>query len=145
MIETKKQLETQKQKIENEKNLQNANNRISEIDKILINLYEDKVKGNITLETFQMLDKNFCVEKAELQRLIIDRSRKSVDIDKQTVAISKFIKMLEKYHTPLSELTPDVIEDFIDKIIIFETEKINNIRNQQINIFYHGIGMISLE
>lgn len=53
--------------------------------------------------------------------------------------------MLNKYHTPLSELTPEVIDDFIEKIVVFETEKINNVRNQQINIFYHGIGMISLE
>lgn len=145
LIEMKKQLEAQKQKIENEKNLQNANNRISEIDKILINLYEDKVKGNITLETFQMCDKNFCIEKAELQKLIIDSSRQSVVINKQEVEISNFIKMLNKYHTPLSELTPEVIDDFIEKIVVFEAEKINNVRNQQINIFYHGIGMISLE
>ena len=145
LIETKKQLEAQKQKIENEKNLQNANNHISEIDKILINLYEDKVKGNITLETFQMCDKNFCIEKAELQKLIIDGSRQSVVINKQEVEISNFIKMLNKYHTPLSELTPEVIDDFIEKIVVFETEKINNVRNQQINIFYHRIGMISLE
>ena len=92
-----------------------------------------------------MCDKNFCIEKAELQKLIIDSSRQSVVINKQEVEISNFIKMLNKYHTPLSELTPEVIDDFIEKIVVFETEKINNVRNQQINIFYHGIGMISLE
>lgn len=84
-------------------------------------------------------------EKAELQKLIIDSSRQSVVINKQEVEISNFIKMLNKYHTPLSELTPGVIDDFIEKIVVFEAEKINNVRNQQINIFYHGIGMISLE
>ena len=80
-----------------------------------------------------------------MQKLIIDGSRQSVVINKQEVEISNFIKMLNKYHTPLSELTPEVIDDFIEKIVVFETEKINNVRNQQINIFYHGIGMISLE
>ena len=43
------------------------------------------------------------------------------------------------------DVADELPDDFIEKIVVFETEKINNVRNQQINIFYHRIGMISLE
>ena len=45
------------------KNLKNAQTRISEIDAILKNLYEDKVRGNITLELLKSSKMSFCVNK----------------------------------------------------------------------------------
>ncbi len=131
--------------LENEKNLQNANERILEIDKILKQLYEDRVFGNITLETFQKLSKTYTTEQQILNQTILSESRKCVDFEKDTKAILDFKKTLDKYTYPIEELTRDVLKDFIEKIEICEAQKIDGKRTQQFNIFYKGIGKFQLE
>ena len=64
--------------------LKNAQTRISEIDAILKNLYEDKVRGNITLETFKKLENEFLCEQANLNQTVINQSRIKVNIDSQS-------------------------------------------------------------
>lgn len=127
------------------KNLKNAQTRISEIDAILKNLYEDKVRGNITLETFKKLENEFLCEQANLNQTVINQSRIKVNIDSQSKKICEFLRKLEMYEVPIKELSRNVLIDLIDKIEICEAEKENNKRSQQVHIYYLGIGKINLE
>lgn len=127
------------------KNLKNAQTRISEIDAILKNLYEDKVRGNITLETFKKLENEFLREQANLNQTVINQSRIKVNIDSQSKKICEFLRKLEMYKVPIQELSRNVLIDLIDKIEICEAEKENNKRSQQVHIYYLGIGKIDLE
>lgn len=144
-IKTKKQEQAKSAQIENEKNLQYANERISEIDVIIKNLYEDRVRGSISLETFQKLEKEFLAEQAQLNKIILDKSRQGVVIENDAKAISDFIHTLNKYEFPIENLSREVISDFIDRIEVCETKKIDGKRSQKVNIFYKGIGEINLE
>ena len=127
------------------KNLKKAQTRISEIDAILKNLYEDKVRGNITLETFKKLENEFLREQANLNQTVINQSRIKVNIDSQSKKICEFLRKLEMYKVPIQELSRNVLIDLIDKIEICEAEKENNKRSQQVHIYYSGIGKIDLE
>lgn len=127
------------------KNLKNAQTRISEIDAILKNLYEDKVRGNITLETFKKLENEFLREQTNLNQTVINQSRIKVNIDSQSKKICEFLRKLEMYKVPIQELSRNVLIDLIDKIEICEAEKENNKRSQQVHIYYLGIGKIDLE
>ncbi len=56
-----------------------------------------------------------------------------------------FLKKLESYNNPVSELSKDLLIDLIDKIEICEATKNGNERSQQVHIYYKEIGKINLE
>lgn len=128
-----------------QKNLFDAKNRIKEIDEIIKSLYEDKVKGNITIELFQKLSRNFKNEQDELNDYIIKVTKESAVINKEKTAVNEFINTVQKYNDKISELTPEIVNDFIEHIEIFEAKKIDGKRQQKINIYFKGIGLLNLE
>ena len=56
--------------------------------------------------------------------------------------MTQFISNVKKY-TEIIELTPEILNELIEKIIIHQTEKINGKKVQKIDIYYKGIGIIS--
>ncbi len=52
----------------------------------------------------------------------------------------RFLKIVDKY-TDITELTYDLLRDFIDKIYIYEKDKVYKTR--KIEIFYNYVGNIS--
>ncbi len=56
--------------------------------------------------------------------------------------MTQFISNVKKY-TEITELTPEFLNELIEKIIIHQTEKINGKKVQEIDIYYRGVGIIS--
>ena len=48
-----------------------------------------------------------------------------------------------KKYTEITELTPEILNELIEKIIIHQTKKINGKKVQEIDIYYRGVGIIS--
>lgn len=103
------------------------------------------MRGNITIETFQKLENSFLEEQANLNKFVIEKSRKQVNIENDAKQISEFVKILDKYNSTIENLTRDVLLEFVDKIEVCEAEKINGKRSQKVHIFYNGIGEINHE
>lgn len=55
--------------------------------------------------------------------------------------IERFLKIVRKY-TEFSDLSGEIIRDFIEKIIVYKTEKVDGVRTQRIQIIYNCIGAI---
>ncbi|MFR0953429.1 MAG: DUF4368 domain-containing protein [Lachnospiraceae bacterium] len=49
----------------------------------------------------------------------------------------------KKYTRALSELTPEILNAFVDKIVIHEREKRTK-RTQQIDIYYSYVGIVDI-
>lgn len=47
-----------------------------------------------------------------------------------------------KRYTEIEELTPAIIHEFIDKIVIYEPEQARGNRRQKVEVVYNNIGMI---
>ena len=56
--------------------------------------------------------------------------------------MTQFISNVKKY-TEITELTQEILNELIEKIIIHQTEKINGKKVQEIDIYYRGVGIIS--
>ena len=56
-------------------------------------------------------------------------------MDNKTVNIGSFLKMARKY-TSFEELTPGMLHDLIEKIVIHEGDKSSGHRQQLIDIYY---------
>ena len=55
----------------------------------------------------------------------------------------RFINIVNKY-TDLSELTPAIIAEFIDKIVVHEPDKSTGERTQKVDIFLNFIGKVEV-
>jgi hypothetical protein len=51
---------------------------------------------------------------------------------------------VRRYTTEIDKLTPAIVHEFIDRIIIHEPEQARGNRRQEVEIIYHRIGKIDL-
>ncbi|EKD1342011.1 DUF4368 domain-containing protein, partial [Salmonella enterica] len=61
----------------------------------------------------------------------------------QELDLTTFIDKVKKY-TEIKELTPEIINELIDKIYVYQQTKLNGKKYQQIDIYYTGVGIIAI-
>ena len=118
--------------------------RIAEIDTLIERLYADNVSGKVSDERYEKMSLKFESEQAELIRT---HDALEAEIGRQEEAsdsVDKFIKTVNRYTTEIDKLTPAVVHEFIDRIIIHEPEQSRGDRRQKVDIIYHKIGKIDL-
>ena len=64
-----------------------------------------------------------------------------MNIKEETDNVSRFMRTIRKYED-ISELTPDLVRNFIDKVIAHLSEKTDGTRKQTVEVFYNGVGVI---
>jgi site-specific DNA recombinase len=118
--------------------------RISTLDKILRKLYEDRVMERISEERYYKMSADYEAE----QRSLVERStvlKQTLDAAKeQNLNIDRFLKIVRKY-TEITELSAEIIREFIEKIIVYKAEKVDGVRTQRIRIIYNCIGAIDFQ
>ena len=125
------------------KEIEESEARIKTLDKIIQSLYEDKVSGNISEERYLKMSENYeneqrlLVEKVNLLKKDIEKSKSKSD------DISKFVSLVDKY-SDFEELTPEILRAFIDKVLIYEKQKIDGYYKHTIEIIYNFIGAVEI-
>ena len=114
-----------------------------EIERIIVKLYEEKVCGSMPEERFELLAKNYETEQAELKDKAV-KLRTSLQTAEETAnSIAKFITLVRSY-TEVAELTPEILNSFIDKIYIGRPERIDGQRVQEVKIIYKLVGAVNI-
>ena len=131
-----------KQITKNKKELEQAKKRIIEIDNLFMHIYEDNISGKITDERFRSLSFNYDNEQKELKIKIEQLSKEINNTEKKTTDLTQFISNVKKY-TEITELTPEILNELIEKILVHQAEKVNGKKVQEIDIYYRGVGIIS--
>jgi hypothetical protein len=117
-----------------------AKKRVSELDKLFRQLYEDKTFGKITDVQFSTLTADFSTEKESLATLISEFETAQMQLNEDKQDITKFIKIVDKY-TEITELNYEILHEFIDRVNIFETDK--ETKTRKIEIIYNFIGAVN--
>ena len=123
--------------------LKRLSERQEEIGKIIRKLYEDNVNGRITDERFDFLAKSYEDEGNDLKTKIQELKNALASSVQDEEKLSKFLKVVKSY-TKIEELTPEILNSFIEKIYIGETEKYDGRKMQEVEIIYKFIGAINL-
>ena len=123
--------------------LKRLSERQEEIGKIIRKLYEDNVNSRITDERFDFLAKSYEYEGNELKTKIQELKNALASSVQNEEKLSKFLKVVKSY-TEIEELTPEILNSFIEKIYIGETEKYDGRKMQEVEIIYKFIGAINL-
>ena len=54
---------------------------------------------------------------------------------------TKFIDLVRKY-SQITELTPQLLNEFIDKVTVHQAIKVDGKRRQDIEVYFNGVGQI---
>ena len=123
--------------------LKRLSERQEEIGKIIRKLYEDNVNGRITDERFDFLAKSYEDECNDLKTKIQEFKNALASSVRDEENLLKFLKIVKSY-TEIEELTPEILNSFIEKIYIGETEKYDGRKMQEVEIIYKFVGAINL-
>ncbi|MBO6229151.1 MAG: recombinase family protein [Ruminiclostridium sp.] len=126
-----------------QKRLSEITERIANIEVYIQRLFEDKVKGDITQDVFANLSKKYADEKVELldEREMLNRGENE---RKQFVKkFNHFLAVVENIES-VNEVTPDLLRELIDKIEVFEGERIpkSRMKSAKIKVHFLGIGAL---
>ena len=109
------------------KELEAAEKRIAELSAIFKRLYEDSVTGRISDERFTELSADYEAEQKELKEKAAALQSELSKTLEATANAEKFMKVVRKY-TSFEELTPTLLREFVEKIVIHESEALDGKR-----------------
>ena len=141
-IGSKQSAEIQREIRRQEKELAAMRKQKAELDAIFKKLYEDSVLSRITTEQFQMLSSSYTEEQNQITAGI---PQKEADIQRLRETVSGTDGFLDKAkrYMDITELTPELLRLFIEKIVVHEKEvKWSKHAPQTVEIYYNGIGFI---
>ena len=141
-IGSRQSAEIQREIRRQEKELAAMRKRKAELDAIFKKLYEDSVLSRITTEQFQMLSSSYTEEQNQIAAGI---PQNEADIQRLRETVSGTDGFLDKAkrYMDITELTPELLRLFIEKIVVHEKEvKWSKHAPQTAEIYYNGIGFI---
>ena len=121
--------------------LEKAKSRIKEIDGLIQRLYEDNVKGKLSDERYATLSESLENEqkelKARLPEIEADLNRQA----DQEEGLQRFVSKAKQI-TNLKELTPELVHEFIEKIVVHAPKYLDGKRYQLVDIYFYGVGIV---
>ena len=130
------------------KELETAEKRISELSAIFKRLYEDSVTGRISDERFTELSADYEAEQKELKERVARLREELSKAQEATENAEKFMNVVRR-HTTIEELTPTLLREFVEKIVVHESVALDGkrrgkLRRQEIEIYYSFVGKVEL-
>ena len=117
--------------------------RDEELDGLFERIYEDNVSGKLSDDRFARMSRRYEEEQKELAEKI---KALRAEIDKQSsqsMTTDMFISLVRKY-TRARKLTPRMLNELIEKIEVFNAEKIDGVWEQRLRIHYNCVGVIEI-
>ena len=126
-----------------EKELKTLLARDDELDGLFERIYEDNVSGKLSNDRFAKMSRRYEDEQKELAEKI---KKLRSEIEKQSsrsMTTDMFIGLVRKY-TRARKLTPRMLNELIEKIEVFNAEKIDGVWQQRLRIHYNCVGTIEI-
>ena len=126
-----------------EKELKALQARDEELDGLFERIYEDNVSGKLSDDRFARMSRRYEEEQKELAEKI---KALRAEIDKQSsqsMTTDMFISLVRKY-TRARKLTPRMLNELIEKIEVFNAEKVDGVWEQRLRIHYTCVGVIEI-
>lgn len=126
-----------------EKELKTLLARDEELDGLFERIYEDNVSGKLSNDRFAKMSRRYEDEQKELSEKI---KKLRSEIEKQSsrsMTTDMFIGLVRKY-TRARKLTPRMLNELIEKIEVFNAEKIDGVWEQRLRIHYNCVETIEI-
>jgi len=114
---------------------------MEEIDTLIERLYVDNVSGKVTDERYEKMSVKFEAEQAALKETVDALENEISEQEEKSVNVDRFLTVVRRY-TTIEELTPAIVHEFIDRIIVHEPEQARGDRRQKVEIIYNNVGAV---
>lgn len=117
--------------------------RLEEVNRLVDKLYEDNISGKINETNFVRLLSKY---QQEQESILAEKGK----LESETAAVreirsdaEQFADLLERYGD-ITELTPEILNMLVDKIMVYEPRAVDGVMRQQIDVYYRYIGVVKL-
>jgi hypothetical protein len=128
---------------ESKKNLSKYRRRIYDLNVLIRKLYEDNASGKLPDKHFERIFAEYDTEQNELESKISALQDEVIRFNEDGQNAEKFLSLANKY-TDFTELTPTLLNEFIERVDIHEKDKSGEKVNQKIVIHFNFIGTFEL-
>ena len=126
-----------------EKELKSLLTRDDELDGLFERIYEDNVSGKLSDDRFAKMSRRYEEEQKELSEKI---KKLRTEIDRQNsraTSTDMFVSIVRKY-TRARKLTPRMLNELVEKIEVYNAEKIDGEWVQRLRIHYNCVGEMNI-
>ena len=126
-----------------EKELKSLLARDDELDGLFERIYEDNVSGKLSDDRFAKMSRRYEEEQKELSEKI---KKLRSEIEKQSsraTSTDMFVSIVRKY-TRARKLTPRMLNELVEKIEVYNAEKIDGEWVQRLRIQYNCVGEMNI-
>ena len=126
-----------------EKELKALLARDEELDGLFERIYEDNVSGKLSDDRFAKMSRRYEDEQKELAEKIKKLRSEIEKQSSQAMTTDMFISLVRKY-TRARKLTPRMLNELVEKIEVYNAEKIDGVWEQRLRIHYNCVGEITI-
>ena len=117
--------------------------RFADLDLLIKKVYEDNAMGKLPDRRYEMLSSDYEKEQQELEISMQEIREKLMQFEDDTDRTEEFLSLVHKY-TDIQKLTPAIVNEFVDKVLVHRIEETDGDRVQEIEIFLNYIGRVEL-
>ena len=122
------------------RHLATAQQRAGELEKLICNIYEDKVLGKLPDARYRALDAQYAKEQDALEIEIAELEKAVTGYEQSQKSAEKFIALIDKYEN-FDTLTNTMLNEFVEKILVHErSRKGSQDTTQEIEIYFNFLG-----
>lgn len=122
------------------KRMEEAKKRADELERLLCQIYEDKILGRLPESRFAVLDERYASEQEKLSEEIAALETEVSSFEKSQRSSQRFIALVDKYQS-FDTLTTTMLNEFVEKILVHERDrKGSRDTTQEIEIYFNFVG-----
>ena len=121
--------------------MEQAQARIYRLDDLIQHLYEDKVDWKLSDERFMKMTASYEEEQQFLKARVTELKSQISAEEESGLNVDRFLALVRKY-TDVKELNAEIIREFVEKVIVHQTEEVGGHRVQKVRIIWNCIGEI---
>jgi DNA invertase Pin-like site-specific DNA recombinase len=120
-----------------------AEARFAELDRIMEQLYEDKVTGSLNDARFRKLADKYESEQTAIEKRTEEAKSELERLNADKKDVSIWLELIKNY-ADIQELDRIVLGELVEKITVGEAQVIDGVKHIEITIYYRFIGAISV-
>ena len=126
------------------KEIEKSRKRISDLEVLIQKLYEDKVFGVITDETYLSLSRNMEKELSQLREKVKNLTENISVKEEKVKGANEFAKLIKQY-VNIEAIDSDLVHMLIEKILVHKKEIVDGKAQIRVDIYYRFVGNTSGE
>ena len=115
--------------------------RVEDINALIKKMYEDRMHEKISEERFIIFLKDYEVEQKSIKENINELTLQLSEYKDKKDDTEKFLSIIKKYKH-LKELDASILNEMIEKILVYDAKEVNGEKQQRIDIYYKFVGII---